>query len=217
MFLDQAQAIAFSGFMEGQVGPDPDYGTCLQCAAIDRARLKTSPVTPRSAVCASCFKKYCYAPEDPPREGQIVGRRLKFKDPDPPLNRFYERNVSAVLVGAVVAGLAFLASLAGCVIFWRRRSQRRTAGSVAYRPMPGGGNAEWSAYLDLQGAETATPGHPPPGYDEANAHYAEPGYGMGMSHYTEMSDATAHDAEPSHVTVKSHIPEPEPPRDAAES
>ena len=82
-FLQQAQDTAFSGFLEGRLGADPAYASCLQCAAIDRARLKTYPVTPRSYVCSQCFEKYCFDPENPPPEGQIVGRKLQFKDPNP--------------------------------------------------------------------------------------------------------------------------------------
>jgi len=235
MFLNQAQAVAFSGFLDGQVGPDPQYGTCLQCAAVDRARLKTRPVTPRSAICSGCFKKYCYDPQNPPPEGQIVGRRFQFKDPDPFLKEFYQNNKSAVIVGAVIAVLALLASFTGCAIFWRKRFLRKKAMSVAYQQVARGEDVERSAHVDQQGHEMAAPHSALPSYDMAYAHYAEqsydtlkpsytePNYDMGKTHHKGLSGSTAHDAEPSYVTAKSHFaapsyePEPEPAHYAAPS
>ena len=219
MFLNQAQAMAFSGFMDGQVGPDPEYGTCLQCAAVDRARLKTKPVTPRSDICSTCFKKYCYDPENPPPEGQIVGRRFKFKDPDPFFQSFYENNKSAVTVGAVFGGLALLASIVGCVMFWRKRSQRKKAMSVAYQRVSKQGDWEWSAFMGLQGYEMAPPHDTPPDYDQPNAHYTEPSYAPAKAYHAEpnynmgkpfdaMSDTTAYDTDPSYMTAGLHSAEP---------
>ena len=83
LILDQAQSSGFSGFLEGQLGADDGFATCLQCAAVDRARLKTYPVTPRSDICSTCFQKYCFDPANPPPEGQIVGRKFQFKEPGP--------------------------------------------------------------------------------------------------------------------------------------
>jgi len=134
--LDQSQATAFSGFLEGQLGADPEYGTCLQCAAIDRARLKTNPITPRSDVCSKCFKRYCFDPASPPPEGQIVGRRIQFKDPDPlGLKSFFEKNKLAIIIGASVAGAALIAAISCCVFRCRKRAQggKATSGAAYQR------------------------------------------------------------------------------------
>lgn len=211
MFLNQAQAIAYDGFIEGQVGPDPEYPTCFQCAAIDRARLKTNPVTPRSDICTSCFKKYCYDPANPPSGSQIVGRRFQFKDPDPFFKSFYEHNKSTVIVGGVVVALVLLASFTGCAIFWRRRHQRTKARAgviAAYKQVARGEGegAEWSAYYDT-GRPSEEVRYSAPGYDHANAqaepsfetatlYSPQPGYPPGgKAHYRGLSDATAYDYE----------------------
>ena len=125
-FLSQARATAIDGFLDGQLGADPGYGTCLQCAAVDRARFKTNPVTPRSDICSNCFQKYCYDPSNPPPEGQIVGRRFKFKDPDPfGMKSFYLAHKAGVIITAIIVGLGLIATITGCVMFWWRRFQRR--------------------------------------------------------------------------------------------
>jgi len=185
--------------MEGQLGADPEYGTCFQCAAIDRARLKTNPITPRSGICSSCFKKYCYDPESPPPEGQIVGRRFKFKDPDPfGLKSFYQENKSSVIVGAVFVMLVLLATITGCVLFWRKRHQGKKARAVAYKRVSRGEGSEWSAHMGRHSYEMETSQYDPPGYENATVHYSEP------------SDATLKPdfAEPSHEGVKAHYAEP---------
>ncbi|EIW83246.1 FabD lysophospholipase-like protein [Coniophora puteana RWD-64-598 SS2] len=46
-FMNQAYANAVGGFMPNKTGADPDWGLCLRCAAIDRARYKAaSSATP---------------------------------------------------------------------------------------------------------------------------------------------------------------------------
>jgi len=199
MFLTQSQGSAYNGFMEGQLGADPEYGTCLQCAAIDRARLKTNPITPRSDICSRCFKKYCYDPVNPPPEGQIVGRRYEFNDPDPfGIRTFYEGNKSSIIVGGVFVGLIVLAAIAGCVIFWRRRHQGKKARAVTYQRLSRAEGSDWSADMGQQSYKMGTSRYDPPGYETANGHYSEP------------SDATLKPdfAEPSHEGVKAHYAEP---------
>ena len=140
-FLHQAQDTGFSGFMEGQLGADPAFGSCLQCAAIDRARYKTNPVTPRSDVCSKCFKKYCFDPADPPPEGQIVGRKIQFKNTDPSaFATFFEHNKTAIIAGASVAAFLLIATIVGCVA----ASKRAKVKKAAYQRLARDGS-EWSA------------------------------------------------------------------------
>jgi len=210
-FLSQAQASAFDGFLEGQLGADPGYGNCLQCAALDRARLKTNPVTPRSDICSNCFKKYCYDPQSPPPEGQIVGRRFKFKDPDPlGLMTFYLGHKAYIITGAVVVGLGLIATIAGCVIFWKRRFQRKKTRAVAYKRLSRGDGSEWSALMGRESYDMALPRYSGLGLDAAKSHYSEPSYEMGKVHYAEPSDQMGHghDAEPSYATARTHYSEP---------
>ncbi|KDQ08024.1 hypothetical protein BOTBODRAFT_180172 [Botryobasidium botryosum FD-172 SS1] len=79
-FLDAARSSAISGFVPNELGADPNFGKCLQCAAVDRARLKASPPVPRSEFCGKCFEQYCY--EEGAQPGAVVGRKLEYFDPD---------------------------------------------------------------------------------------------------------------------------------------
>ncbi len=143
--------------MEGQLGADPEFGSCLQCAAIDRARLKTNPITPRSDICLKCFKKYCFDPVNPPPEGQIVGRRFQFKDPDPlGLKSFFEKNKIAIIVGGAIAGLALITSIACCVIYCRKRTQGKKVRSAEYRRLATDGS-EWSVNAGRHSYEMSRP------------------------------------------------------------
>lgn len=81
-FLDQAYSSATSGFVPNSLGADANFGKCIQCAAIDRARLKANPIVPRSDFCQNCFTQYCYDPESKTTPGAVVGRKLKYVDPD---------------------------------------------------------------------------------------------------------------------------------------
>ncbi|KAI0313887.1 phospholipase B [Amylostereum chailletii] len=117
LFLDQAHNTTISGFVPNKNTPDPNWGKCLQCGAIDRARYKTSPVTPRSDFCTTCFQQYCYNASNPPSQSELPGRNLTYFDPGTstsvvgnsatgPTNGALERSTSlAVLVGAVSMGL----------------------------------------------------------------------------------------------------------------
>jgi hypothetical protein len=211
-FLSQAQATTFNGFMEGQLGADPTYGTCFQCAAIDRARLKTNPVTPRSDVCSNCFKKYCYNPDSPPPEGQIVGRRFKHKDPDPlGIRSFVMKHKAYVITGAVLVGLGLIATITGCAMFWRKRFQRRKVlRSAAHQRLATGDSSESAGFLHWQGYEMEESHYTESHYAEplyaeplyAEPHYAEPHYAE--LHYADPHDTMTglHDIEPSDVTTK---------------
>ncbi|KAG5650185.1 hypothetical protein H0H81_000391, partial [Sphagnurus paluster] len=49
LFFSQVYNNTLSGFTPNANTPDPNFGTCLQCAVIDRARTKVTPTIPRSA------------------------------------------------------------------------------------------------------------------------------------------------------------------------
>lgn len=150
-FLQQAQDTAFSGFLEGQLGADPEYPSCLQCAAIDRARFKTNPVTARSDVCSKCFKKYCFDPASPPPEGQIVGRRIQLKNTDPSaLETFFQQNKIAIIVGSSVAVLLLVAAIVGCVVASKRAKRKK----AAYQRLARGNGSDWSANTGYEMSRT---------------------------------------------------------------
>jgi len=208
--------------MDGQLGADPAYGTCLQCAAIDRARLKTNPVTPRSDICSGCFKKYCYDPQNPPAEGQIVGRRFQFKDPDPfGLLSFYMAHKKQVIIGAVIVALGLIATITGCAMFWWRRFQRRKSRGVAYHQLSRGDGSEWSARMGRESHDMEPPrysmlspekgkwNYSEAGQDMAKTPYAEASHDLEKTYYDEPGYGTEklHHAEPGYETVTMHSPE----------
>ena len=206
-FLSQAKSTTIDGFLDGQLGPDPKYGTCLQCAAIDRARLKTNPVTPRSGICSSCFKKYCYDPQNPPPEGQIVGRRFKFKDPDPyGVKTLYIEHKTAVTIAAVIITLGLIATITGCVMFWLRRFRRRKIRSVGYRRLSRDNGSEWSPHMGWEGNDMAPPDYSSLDHKRARSYYSEASYEIAKPDYAEPSYEMekVHHAEPSYETAKTH-------------
>jgi hypothetical protein len=80
---------------------------------------------------------------NPPPEGQIVGRRIQFKDPDPfGVKSFFEKNKIPILIGGSIAGLALIASIACCIFYCRKRAKK--AKSAKYQRLATGGS-EWSA------------------------------------------------------------------------
>ncbi|KDQ08047.1 hypothetical protein BOTBODRAFT_166340 [Botryobasidium botryosum FD-172 SS1] len=125
LFLDAAHRTTTSGFVPGEKGADPHWGLCVQCAALDRARYKSSPVIPRSSFCQSCFSQYCYDPSSSTPPGRVVDRKLVFVDPDPqgePESFFQLYKVPIIVVPSVVGAL-ILACVAGCCL--RRHRQRK--------------------------------------------------------------------------------------------
>ncbi|KAL0946696.1 hypothetical protein HGRIS_012883 [Hohenbuehelia grisea] len=125
LFLDQAHANTIGGFLPNTNSPDPNWGKCLQCAAIDRARYKRTPVPPRSAVCSTCFKQYCFDSQNPPSQDVLPHRKFKFVDPDPQgifrVASTVSRNRGA-FIGAGVGFVGFLGALIAFLL-WRRRSK----------------------------------------------------------------------------------------------
>jgi lysophospholipase len=102
--------------------PDPNFGKCMQCVAIDRARYKLNPLLERSSFCAQCFQQYCFDPDNLTSSSELPGRKLGFVDPDPQgvsaISGFLSRSKIALILSfiallLIVAGLsAFL-----CVYF----------------------------------------------------------------------------------------------------
>jgi len=63
--------------------PDPNFGKCMQCVAIDRARYKVNPTLERSSFCTQCFQQYCFDPNNQTSMSELPGRQLKFVNPNP--------------------------------------------------------------------------------------------------------------------------------------
>lgn len=82
IFLDQTHANTVGGFTPNSNSPDINWGKCLQCAAVDRARFQQN-TTSRSSICQQCFSQYCYDPLHPPSSSELPNRKLKLVDPDP--------------------------------------------------------------------------------------------------------------------------------------
>jgi lysophospholipase len=151
-FLDSVHANVLGGFTPNSNAADPNFGKCLQCAALDRARTKGNNTITRSAFCQTCFSQYCYDPNSPPSNSTLPNRKLNFVNPDPQgaakIELFLRRNEGG-FIGGLVGLLVFVGLLVGglCVFFaqkyarirvltvsdrlWlRKRKQRRMA---AYR------------------------------------------------------------------------------------
>jgi hypothetical protein len=82
LILDVAYNLTTQGYTPNSQAPDPNFGKCLQCAAVDRARLKATPPINRSEICTQCFATYCYDPNATNPPVKVVGRNLTFVDPD---------------------------------------------------------------------------------------------------------------------------------------
>ncbi|PSR76524.1 hypothetical protein PHLCEN_2v8427 [Hermanssonia centrifuga] len=127
IFVDQAHANTIGGFLPKSESVDPNWGQCLQCAAIDRSRFKLSPVIPRSDFCSKCFFQYCFEPTSPPDGAYIIGRKLVFVDPDPQgfskLADFFADNKLA-FIGGLVGLIVLVACLIGFLIWRKKRSQK---------------------------------------------------------------------------------------------
>lgn len=115
-FLDQAHANTLGGFLPNTTSPDPDFGRCLQCAAVDRARFKSSSNISRSDICTKCFKQYCFDPADPPSKDALPNRKLEAMDTKLDIDDFkdvpgfFERH-KAAFIGGIVAAIAFVAAV----------------------------------------------------------------------------------------------------------
>jgi lysophospholipase len=103
LFLDQVHANAIGGFMPNTSSPDPNFGKCMQCVAIDRARYKMNSLLERSSFCAQCFQQYCFDPNNLTNMTELPGRRLGSANPDPLgislVLSFLSRNKIAIILG----------------------------------------------------------------------------------------------------------------------
>ncbi|KAF8993709.1 phospholipase B [Cyathus striatus] len=128
IFLDQVHFNTISGFTPNANIPDKNWGTCLQCAAIDRARYKVFPAVPRSDQCQHCFTQYCFDPENPPNKSELPNRKLKFVDPDPQglsrLGDFFSNN-KFKLIGGLIGLFALIAILVGGLMWKRKRTEKQ--------------------------------------------------------------------------------------------
>jgi len=130
LFLDQVHANTIGGFLPYTNSPDPDFGKCLQCVAIDRARYNVNPPADRSSICARCLHQYCFDPNNLTSVSELPGRKLDFVDPSP-------QGVSAVTGfladGRVPLILGFLglvlvvAAISTFLILRKRRRSREAA------------------------------------------------------------------------------------------
>ncbi|TFK75253.1 phospholipase B [Pluteus cervinus] len=122
LLLQQAHTNTISGFTPNANIADPNWGLCLQCAAIDRARYKFNRTISRSAICSQCFEQYCFDPQNPPSKSELPNRKYLFVDPDPQgftkLNNFFTENKSK-LIGSLVGFVGFLAILTGGLLWWK--------------------------------------------------------------------------------------------------
>ena len=105
--------------MPNTSSPDPNFGKCMQCAAIDRARYKVDPPLSRSSFCTQCFQQYCFDPNNLTSSSVLPNRKLEFVDPDPGevdlVLRFLSRNKIPIILGFV--GL-FISIAVLCVFLW---------------------------------------------------------------------------------------------------
>lgn len=126
LFLNQVFNNTVSGFTPNSTVPDPNYGACLQCAAVDRARLRASLT--RSDFCSKCFKQYCFDPANPPTKDMIPGRKLTFVDPDPQgltqLTGFFSEN-KFKLIGGLIGLVVLMAVIIAGLIWYKKRQSKR--------------------------------------------------------------------------------------------
>ncbi|KAG0707370.1 phospholipase B [Suillus ampliporus] len=122
VFINQAFWNTLGGFKPNTTSADPDWGKCLQCAAIDRA------VTARSDFCSQCFAQYCYDPSNPPSSSELPGRQFLFVDPDlgglDKVEAWLSSNKGA-LAGCIVAVVVVIAGIVGFIFWWRKRRARK--------------------------------------------------------------------------------------------
>ncbi|KDQ08042.1 hypothetical protein BOTBODRAFT_139343, partial [Botryobasidium botryosum FD-172 SS1] len=130
--LDASQAGTTSGFLPGKGGADPNWGKCFQCAAVDRARYKSSPVIPRSQFCQGCFTQYCYNANSPTPPPAIVGRQYLFVDPDPQNGLTILGQFKPLIIALVTLVVVFIvAGIAACCFCKRRQRKVRRSEKAA--------------------------------------------------------------------------------------
>ncbi|KAL5528334.1 hypothetical protein ACEPAF_7470 [Sanghuangporus sanghuang] len=152
LFIDQARNLSFSGFNPNILGADPSFGTCFQCAAIDRARYKSNPVIPRSDICTNCFKQYCFNPDSPPSSSAIIDRKYTFVDPDPQgvnkVQSFFSRHKAPIIAGAVGLVVIIIAS----IFMIRSLKAKKEAKYKRLSVLANESDAPWKAYSERLGS-----------------------------------------------------------------
>ncbi|KAI9569636.1 phospholipase B [Boletus coccyginus] len=127
VFINKAFQNTLGGFKPNTTSPDPSWGKCLQCAALDRARLKLTPPPQRSNTCAQCFLQYCYDPSNPPSASALPNRDYVYSNPDPggvdKVEAFLDQNEGAI-IGGSVAVVCVVAGGIAFIFWWRRRKER---------------------------------------------------------------------------------------------
>ncbi|KAJ3823123.1 phospholipase B [Lentinula raphanica] len=127
VLFDQVHNNTIAGFVPNTNDADPNFGKCLQCAAVDRARYKIAPpaVMNRSDFCQTCFTQYCFDQTNPPSLSEVPNRKQIFVDPDPQgLLNFLSENKNK-LIGGLVGLIVFIALLIGGLIWWKKRRDRQ--------------------------------------------------------------------------------------------
>ncbi|SJL12245.1 uncharacterized protein ARMOST_15668 [Armillaria ostoyae] len=125
LFIDQVFSNTIGGFVPNSNSPDSNFGECVQCAAIDRARLKSTPSVPRSDLCSKCFQQYCFDPTNPPTQSELPNRKYVFVDPDS--QSYFQRHKAAIIGGVVGGVVALIIIIAGLVYLCRRKKLSRRA------------------------------------------------------------------------------------------
>ncbi len=91
--------------MPNTSSPDANFGRCMQCAAIDRARYKENPPPARSSFCTQCFQQYCFDLNNLTSSSELPDRKLGFVDPDTDevsiVLEFLSRNKVPIILGFV--------------------------------------------------------------------------------------------------------------------
>ncbi|KAG8213909.1 phospholipase B [Butyriboletus roseoflavus] len=128
VLINQAFQNTLGGFTPNTTSPDPNWGKCLQCAALDRARLGLTPAPTRSDFCVQCFSQYCYDPSNPPSASELPGRNYVYSDPDPSgldkVEEFLSRDKGAIIGGAVAVAILIGGGIA-FIFWWRKRRERK--------------------------------------------------------------------------------------------
>ncbi|KAI0256379.1 phospholipase B [Lactifluus subvellereus] len=113
LFLDRVHANVVGGFVPNTTSPDPNFGKCLQCAAIDRMRYHANPPLARSDFCTQCFNQYCFDPDNLTSSSELPGRKYVFVDPDPhglsALSHFLSQGEVGIILGFIGVALVIAA------------------------------------------------------------------------------------------------------------
>ena len=97
--------------------PDVNFGKCMQCVTIDRARYKVNPPLARSSVCTQCFQQYCFDANNQTSASELPGRKLAFVDPDPQGFAAVSGFLSRSRVGLILGFIALLLVVAALSAF----------------------------------------------------------------------------------------------------